>query len=63
MSLSADQMELREEDIRKHYPAALAMLEGFDHAPRIAKPAVVAGEEKSPGVGVRRQFRTTTPGW
>lgn len=62
MSLSADQMELREEDIRKHYPAALAMLEGFDHAPRIAKPAAVAAEEKSPGVGVRRQFRTTTPG-
>ena len=37
MSQTADQMELREEDIRKHYPAALAMLDGFDHAPRIAK--------------------------
>jgi energy-coupling factor transporter ATP-binding protein EcfA2 len=62
MSLTADQMELREEDIRRHYPAALAMLEGFDHAPRIAKAAVAPAEEKSPGVGVRRQFRTTTPG-
>jgi hypothetical protein len=39
MSLTADQMELREEDIRKHYPAALAMLTGFDHAPRIASAA------------------------
>jgi energy-coupling factor transporter ATP-binding protein EcfA2 len=61
MSLTADQMELREEDIRKHYPAALAMLTGFDHAPRIGK-AEVAEVERSPGVGVRRQLRPTTPG-
>ena len=33
MSLTGDQMELREEDIRQHYAAAEALLEGFDHAP------------------------------
>ena len=36
MSQTADQMELREEDIRKHYAAATALLTGFDHTPRIA---------------------------
>ncbi len=62
MSQTADQMELREEDIRKHYPAALAMLEGIDHAPRIAAAAAAPTEERSAGVGVRRAFRSTTPG-
>jgi len=63
MSLSSDQMELREEDIRKHYDAAALMLEGFDHTPRIAKPKVVsASPERSPGIGSRRRFRNTTPG-
>lgn len=62
MSLTADQMELREEDIRKHYAAALAMLRGFDHAPRIGKAAVAEEVERSPGVGLRRQMRPTTPG-
>jgi hypothetical protein len=62
MSLTADQMELREEDIRKHYPAALAMLTGFDHAPRIARATAAPGPEKSPGTGLSRQFRSTTPG-
>jgi len=61
MSLTADQMELREEDIRKHYAAALAMLTGFDHAPRIGKAEAVE-VERSPGIGVRRQLRPTTPG-
>ena len=37
MSQSADFMEMTEEDIRKHYAAAVAMLEGVDHTPRIAK--------------------------
>ena len=37
MSLTSDLMELREEDIRKHYDAAVGMLDGFDHTPRIAK--------------------------
>ncbi|MGH1576625.1 ATP-binding protein [Planktotalea sp.] len=61
MSVTADQMELREADIQKHYPAALALLTGFDHAPRIAK-AREAAVEKSAGLGTRRRFRSTTPG-
>ena len=63
MSLTTDQMELREEDIRKHYPAAAGMLDGFDHTPRIAKPGEPAPvAERSPGIGTRRRFRSTTPG-
>ncbi|QGX99999.1 ATP-binding protein [Roseovarius faecimaris] len=62
MSLTADTMELREEDIAKHYDAAVAMLDGFDHTPRIGKPSEAAQEEKSSGIGTRRRFRTTTPG-
>lgn len=62
MSLTADTMELREEDIAKHYAAAAAMLAGFDHTPRIAKPGDAPQEEKSAGLGTRRRFRTTTPG-
>ena len=61
MSLTSDQMELREDDIRKHYAAATAMLNGFEHAPRIAKPVEVAAE-RSPGVSTGRRFRSTTPG-
>ena len=58
----SDQMELREEEILAHYAAALALLDGFDHAPRVGK-ARVAAAEVSPGVGVsRRRFRSTTPG-
>ena len=62
MSRTSDQMELREEDIRKHYDAAAAMLEGFDHTPRIAKGREEPKEERSAGIGTRRRFRTTTPG-
>ncbi len=65
MNLPVDQMELREEDIRKHYVAAAAMLEGFEHAPRIAKAGdVAAAQPRSPGIGggSRRRFRSTTPG-
>lgn len=63
MSLTSDQMELREEDIRKHYAAAVGMLEGFDHTPRIAKcKDVAAAPERSSGIGTRRRFRSTTPG-
>lgn len=62
MSLTTDQMELREEDIRKHYPAAVAMLEGFDHTARIGRGADVSVPERSSGLGSRRRFRTTTPG-
>ena len=62
MSQMSDQMELREEEIRAHYDAALAMLDGFDHAPRVGK-AKEAAVEKSSGVGTaRRRFRSTTPG-
>ncbi|NRB16265.1 MAG: AAA family ATPase [Rhodobacteraceae bacterium] len=62
MSLTSDQMELREEDIRKHYGAAALMLEGFDHTPRIAQAQAVAAPERSAGLGTRRRFRSTTPG-
>ncbi|WIY26546.1 AAA family ATPase [Parasedimentitalea psychrophila] len=62
MSLSSDQMELREEEIRKHYGAAALILEGFDHTPRIAKAQAVAAPERSAGLGTRRRFRSTTPG-
>ncbi len=64
MSQTSDQMELREEEIRKHYAAALDLIDGFDHAPRIAKAdaAPAAAPERSPGIGTRRAFRSTTPG-
>ncbi|WP_300514118.1 ATP-binding protein [Aliiroseovarius sp.] len=63
MSLPSDLMELREEEIRAHYGAAAAMLEGVDHTPRIARPKVeAAAPERSPGIGTRRRFRSTTPG-
>lgn len=62
MSQTTDQMELREEDIRKHYPAALSLLEGFDHSPRIAAAGPRPAAERSAGLGHRRAFRSTTPG-
>ncbi|MEP2733924.1 MAG: AAA family ATPase, partial [Tateyamaria sp.] len=62
MSQTSDQMELREAEITAHYPIALALLQGFDHAPRIGKGEAVAATEKSSGIGTRRRFRTTTPG-
>ncbi|WP_050527994.1 AAA family ATPase [Pseudorhodobacter aquimaris] len=58
-----DTMELREEDITAHYPAATAMLTGLDHTPRIASARAEAPRERSPGVTVgARRFRSTTPG-
>ncbi|MFT4959531.1 MAG: energy-coupling factor transporter ATP-binding protein EcfA2 [Paracoccaceae bacterium] len=63
MSLTSDQMELREADIVKHYAAAIGMLDGFDHTPRIAQATTPArAEERSPGITHRRRFRSTTPG-
>ena len=62
MSQTSDQMELREGDITKHYAMALAMVQGFDHAPRIGKAAIEQAVEKSSGIGTRRRFRSTTPG-
>ena len=62
MSQTSDQMELREEYTRAHYPAALDLLDGFDHAPRVASGSAAPVAERSPGVGTRRGFRSTTPG-
>ncbi len=67
MSLPADQMELSETLIRSHYPAATALIEGFDHSPRIARPQAAASPAttaagRSPGLPPRRRFRSTTPG-
>jgi len=62
MSVSGDQMELREEEIRAHYDAAFSMLDGFDHTPRIATAVAKPAAERSSGVGTRRRFRSTTPG-
>jgi len=58
-----DTMELKEETIRAQYEAALGMVLGFDHAPRLAK-ALVATQvaERSPGIGARPTFRSTVPG-
>src|SRR6056297_1936249 len=61
MSVTSDLMELREEAILKHYPAANAMLEGFDHTPRVASGGEPVAERSS-GIGTRRRFRSTTPG-
>lgn len=56
-------MELREDLIREKYPLAEAMLEQFDHTPRIAtKRDVEPTPERSSGIGTRRRFRSTTPG-
>jgi energy-coupling factor transporter ATP-binding protein EcfA2 len=58
-----DTMELKEESIRAQYEAALGMVFGFDHAPRLAKPLVAAPvAERSPGIGTRPTFRSTVPG-
>ena len=62
MSVPADRMELREEEITAHYDAAVSMLEGFDHTPRIAAGAAKPVAERSSGLGTRRRFRSTTPG-
>jgi len=63
MSQTADTMELREEDIAKHFDAAFAMLNGFDHTPRVGKARTADTQsERSSGVGTRRRFRSTTPG-
>ncbi len=62
MSQTSDQMELREEDIRAHYAAALDLLDGFDHSPRIASGSIASTPDRSPGISGRRAFRSTTPG-
>ncbi len=63
MSAARDEMELKEEAIRAQYPAAEALLAGFDHAPRLAKAQADApAPDLSPGVAARPRFRSTTPG-
>jgi len=65
MTKSSDQMELKEDLIRAKYSAAETLLTGFDHTPRLATKRDIAPTttaEKSPGIGTRRRFRSTTPG-
>lgn len=63
MSSPRDTMELREESIRAHYAAALALLQGFDHAPRLATArSAEPAPERSAGIPARSRFRSTTPG-
>ncbi|MFN4157316.1 MAG: ATP-binding protein [Gemmobacter sp.] len=58
-----DTMELPEVKVRGHYEAALGLLTGFDHAPRLARAMTpVTAEERSPGIPGRPRFRSTTPG-
>ncbi len=60
--VTRDTMELKEDAIRAQYGAALALLTGFDHAPRLGKAVEVATPERSPGIATRPRFRSTTPG-
>ena len=62
MTNARDTMELREDNVRVQYDAALALLTGFDHAPRLGKAADPVTAERSPGIGTRPRFRSTTPG-
>ncbi len=64
MSQPSDQMQLKEELIREKYAAANALLDGFDHTPRLAKKRDIPApaQDRSPGLGSRRRFRSTTPG-
>ena len=57
-----DTMELREETIRAQYGAALGLITGFDHAPRLVKAIEAPPPERSPGIGTRPRFRSTVPG-
>ncbi len=58
-----NEMELPEAEIRAQYPAALHLLQGFDHAPRLAQGHVpAAAPERSPGIPRASRFRSTTPG-
>jgi energy-coupling factor transporter ATP-binding protein EcfA2 len=58
-----DTMELREAAIKSQYEAALGLISGFDHAPRLARAMTPERqEERSPGIGARPRFRSTVPG-
>jgi len=54
-----DTMELKEEAIRAQYEAALGLLTGFDHAPRLGKAVET---DRSSALPPRPRFRSTTPG-
>lgn len=62
MTSGRDSMELREDTIKAQYDAALGLLTGFDHAPRLAKALETAAVERSSGIGQRPRFRSTVPG-
>ena len=63
MTTSQNLMELKEDRIREKYSLAVAMLDGFDHTPRLAaKRDGEPARERSSGIGTRRRFRSTTPG-
>jgi len=62
MSNPSDLMEIKEDHIREKYSVAENLLTAFDHTPRMAKNTIVEALEKSPGIGTRRRFRSTTPG-
>ena len=64
MSNLSDLMEIKETAIGEKIPAAQALIDGFDHTPRLAKPKdIQTAKPKSPGIGsTRRRFRSTTPG-
>ena len=64
MSNPSDLMEIKETAIGEKIPAAQALIDGFDHTPRLAKPKdIPTAKPKSPGIGsTRRRFRSTTPG-
>ncbi len=65
MANSGNLMEIKDAMIREKYTAAEALLNGFDHTPRLAKKQDINpsnAPERSPGIGTRRRFRSTTPG-
>ena len=63
MSDAKTAMELKEEDIRKHYAAAHTALSEIDHAPRYAEDAAPkAKAAPSSTTYVRRRLRSTVPG-
>jgi len=62
MTTAQNLMELTEDQITAHYDTAVALLDGFDHTPRIATATEAPKAERSPGISTRRRFRTTTPG-
>ncbi len=64
MNTPADHMELPETDITTHHLAAVEMLMGLDHSPRLATSRLsTITPDRSPGVAsMKRRFRSTTPG-